>query len=163
MRRSGATLLELVLVMMLIFTLAMVVAPRFSDFFPALQVKTAANSLLATAGKARADAALTGARHRLVIDPTARSFWIAFEPRPVKEPGKFQKLGGSWPEEELPRDVTIEALDGLDTDADGKRFVEFRPDGSAKEASIGLANDRGDRRTLKVDAATGAAKVETPP
>lgn len=160
--RRGATLLELVLVMMVIFTMAMVVAPRFSDFFPSLQVRTAANTLLATAGKARADAVLNGARHRLVIDPTARTFWIAYEPRPVKEPGKFEKLGGAWIDEELPRDVTLETIDGFETDKDSKRYLEFRSDGTAKEASVTLANDRGDRRVIKVAAATGAAKIENP-
>src|SRR5688572_20101114 len=115
-KRRGATLLELVLVMMVIFTMAMIVAPRFSDFFPTLQVRSAASALLATAGKARADAVLTGARHRLVVDPAARTYWIAYEARPVKEPGKFQKLGGSWGEEELPRDVLLAAIEGFETD-----------------------------------------------
>jgi Tfp pilus assembly protein FimT len=161
-RRRGATLLEMVLVMMVIFTLAAVVAPRFSDFFPALQLRETANTLLATAGKARADAALTGSRHRLVVDPAARRFWIAYESSPVKEPGQFEKLGGAWPEEELPRDVVLEAFEGFDSDKDAKRFVEFRPDGSAKEASITLANANGDRRRLKISAATGAARLETP-
>src|SRR5262245_4331038 len=92
----GMTLLELVLVMMVILTLAAVVAPRFSDFFPSLQVKSAANVLLATAGKARADAVLTGVRHRLVVDGAAKTFWIALEAKPMKEPGKFEKIGGAW-------------------------------------------------------------------
>ncbi len=160
LKRRGATLLELVLVMMVIFTMAMIVAPRFSDFFPALQVRGAANTLLATAGKARADAVLTGARHRIVIDTAARTYWIAYEPRPVKEPGKFEKLGGAWIDEELPRDVILETIEGFDTDSDARRFLEFRPDGTAKEASVALANDRGDRRTVKIAAATGAAKIE---
>jgi Tfp pilus assembly protein FimT len=159
--RRGATLIELVLVMMVIFTMAMVVAPRFSDFMPSLQVRSAANGLFATAGKARADAVLTGARHRLVIDPGARTYGIAYEPRPVKEPGKFEKMAGAWAEEELPREVVLESTDGF-SDADGKRFLEFRPDGTAKEASIVLANDRGDRRTIKISAATGAARIEAP-
>jgi len=160
-RRGGATLLELVLVMMVIFTMAMIVAPRFSDFFPALQVRSAASALFATAGKARADAVLTGARHRLVIDPASRTYWIAYEPRPVKQPGKFEKLGGAWIDEELPRDVLLETLDGFDTDSQSRRFLEFRPDGTAKEASVALANGRGDRRTVKISAATGAAKIES--
>lgn len=160
-RRRGATLLEMVLVMMVIFTLAAVVAPRFSDFFPALRLRETANTLLATAGKARADAALTGARHRLVVDPGARRFWIAYEPDPVKEPGKFEKLGGAWPEEELPPDVTLDAVEGFDSAKDATRFVEFRPDGGAKEASLTLGNGSGDRRTLRIAAATGAARIES--
>ena len=159
--RRGSTLIELVLVMMVIFTMAAVVAPRFSDFFPSLQIRSAADTLLATAGKAQADAVLTGARYRLVIDAEKRTYWIAYEPRPVKEPGKFAKLGGAWVDEELPRDVLLESIEGFGTDGDARRFLEFRPDGTAKEASVVLANDRGDRRTVKISAATGAAKIES--
>ena len=158
--RRGATLIELVLVMMVIFTMAAVVAPRFSDFVPALQVRAAADTLLATAGKARADAVLTGARYRLVVDTATRAYWIAYEPRPVKEPGKFAKLGGAWIDEELPPDVLFESIEGFGTDGEARRFLEFRPDGTAKEASVVLANDRGDRRTVKIAAATGIAKIE---
>jgi Tfp pilus assembly protein FimT len=160
-RVRGVTLLELVLVMMIIFTLATVVAPRFSDFFPALQVRSAAAALLATAGKARADAVLTGVRHRLIIDTETRSYWIALEAHPVKEPGKFEKLGGAWVDEELPRDVVLETIEGFGTEAGTRRYLEFRSDGTASAAaSVVLANDRGDRRTVTVAAATGAVKIE---
>lgn len=159
-RRAGMTLLELVLVMMVIFTLAMVVAPRFSDFFPSLQVRSAASTLFATAGKARADAVLTGVRHRLVIDTSTKTFWVALEARPMKEPGKFEKLGGAWVDEELPRDVEIQTIDGFGTDSSSRRYLEFRSDGTSAEASVVLGNDRGDRRTIKIAAATGQAKIE---
>jgi Tfp pilus assembly protein FimT len=43
--------------MVVIFTLATVVAPRFSDFFPSLQVRKSTEHLFAWARKARADAA----------------------------------------------------------------------------------------------------------
>lgn len=159
----GMTLLELVLVMMVILTLATVVAPRFSDFFPSLQVKSAANVLLATAGKARADAVLTGVRHRLFVDGSARTYWIALEARPMKEPGKFEKLGGAWEDEELPRDVVVESLEGFATDKEKGRYLEFRTDGTTSEASIVISNSNGDRRTIKIAAATGAAKIEAGP
>jgi Tfp pilus assembly protein FimT len=38
-RRGGVTLIELILVMIVLFTIAAVVAPRFSDFFPSFQVR----------------------------------------------------------------------------------------------------------------------------
>ena len=159
----GMTLLELVLVMMVVFVLAAVVAPRFSDFFPSLQVKSAASTFLATAGKARADAVLTGVRHRLVLDTETRTYWIAMEARPMKEPGKFQKLGGAWIDEELPRDVRIETIDGFGTESGLRRYLEFRTDGTSTEASIVLGNEQGDRRAIKVAAATGQAKIEDVP
>src|SRR5258706_11503808 len=100
-RRGGFTLVELILVMIVIFTLATVVAPRFSDFFPSLQVRKSTDHLFAWARKARADAALTGVRQRLVMDSSKRTYWIEYEARPIKDPGKFTKLSGAWDVESL--------------------------------------------------------------
>jgi type II secretory pathway pseudopilin PulG len=101
-REGGFTLIELILVMVVVFTLATVVAPRFSDFFPNLQVRKSMEQLMAWARKARADAALTGARQRLFLDVATRQYWIEYEARPIKEPGKFVKLSGSWTADTLP-------------------------------------------------------------
>src|SRR5436309_11781924 len=100
--RSGFTLVELILVMIVVFTLATIVAPRFSDFFPSLQVRKSTEHLMAWARKARADAALTGARQRLLLDIANKKYWIEYEARPVKDPGKFTLLSGAWGEDFLP-------------------------------------------------------------
>src|SRR6185295_259193 len=115
-RRGGFTLVELILVMIVIFTLATVVAPRFSDFFPSLQVRTSTEHLFAWARKARADAAVTGVRQRLVLDSSKRTYWIEYEARPIKDPGKFTMLSGAWGEETLPEEIAFETIDGAATD-----------------------------------------------
>ncbi len=160
-RAAGFTLLELILVMIVLFILAGVAAPRFSDFFPALQVRKTADRIFAWARKARSDAALTGARHRLVLDAEGKRYWIEFEPRPLKEPFVFRKLGGSWDEETYPDDVVLESLEGLEDDQ-GFKVLTFRPDGTAEDATIVVANDRGDRRTIRVAGATSQVTIEAP-
>lgn len=152
------TLVELILVMIVIFVMAGVVAPRFSDFFPSLQVGTTADRLYAWARKARSDAALTGLRHRLVIDPARKEFWIAYEARPLKEPGTY--VESSWGRESVPDDVVFESLQGFGTD--GGRFLEFRPDGTTKDATVVVSNPKGDRRTIKVTGATSRIAFEAP-
>src|SRR5437879_159696 len=106
-RERGFTLVELILVMIVIFTLATVVAPRFSDFFPSLQVRKSSELLFAWARKARSDAAVTGVRQRLVMDSSKRTYWIEYEARPIKDPGKFTMLSGAWGEETLPEEVAF--------------------------------------------------------
>lgn len=162
MKNRGFALLELILVMMVIFILAGVVAPRFSDFFPSLQVRKTTGLFLAWAQKARSDAALTGARQRLVVDPAQRQFWIAYEARPLKEPGVFEVLGGAWGRESFPEEVEFASLEGFKADGD-RRYLEFHPDGTARDATIVLSNSRGDRQTLKVVGATSRVYVEPPP
>lgn len=163
--RRGVALVELILVMVIVLVLAALVAPRFSDFFPALQVRSAASRVLAWTAKARADAALTGARHRLVVDPATRRFWIDYEPRPLTEPDAFVALGGAWAEETLPAEVTFESLEGLQADPGDRtlRVLEFEPGGRpAKAANLVLANGRGDRRVVRVEAGTGAVSIAEP-
>ena len=160
--RGGVTLLELVLVMIVLFVLAGVAAPRFSDFFPSLQVRKTADRILAWARKARCDAALTGSCHRLVFDPEGRRYWIEYEPRPLREPGTFEILGGSWGEETFPEEVTLESLEGLEEDQ-GYRVLMFRPDGTSEDVTIVVANDRGDRQTIRVEGATSQVTLEALP
>lgn len=158
----GVTLLELILVMIVLFLLAGVAAPRFSDFFPALQVRKTAERILAWARKARSDAALTGSRHRLVFDTGARRYWIEYEPKPLKEPRVFRKLGGSWDGEEYPDAVVLESLEGLEEEM-GYRILEFSPDGTTGDASIVVANDRGDSQTIAVVGATSQVTIRPSP
>ena len=161
-REQAFTLVELILVMVVIFTLATVVAPRFSDFFPSLQVRKTTEHLMAWARKARTDAALTGTRQRLFLDTQNRKFWIENEPRPIKEPGKFVALVGAWAEEFLPNGVEFDRIDKAENDAasGSVRYVEFRPDGTCSDATIVLANDHGDRQTLKIEGATSKITIE---
>jgi type II secretory pathway pseudopilin PulG len=161
-RRGGFTLIELILVMIVLFTIATIVAPRFSDFFPSFQVRKSSERILAWARKARADAAVTGVRQRLVIDPSNRKFWIEYEARPMKEPGKFTLLAGAWGEESIPEGVEFESIEDADSDPSrgGMKFVEFRPDGTSSEATIVLSNDSGDRQTVRVEAATSKVYIK---
>ncbi len=163
-RARGFTLIELILVMAVLLAVSAVLAPRFSDFFPSLQVRKTADHLFAWARKARADAAETGARQRLVVDTERKVFWIEREPKPLKEPGKFEALGGGWVEEALPSGMDFDVLEGFETDrTDSKRrYIEFWPDGTATEAELGIANEQGDRRIIKVLAATSKITIENP-
>ena len=161
-RDGGFTLLELILVMGMIFVIAAVVAPRFSDHVPALRVRKTADLLVAWAQKARSDAATSGLRHRLVFDTREKSFWIELEERPFRDPDKFTPLGGSWDEEKIPELVNLEKLEGLETDG-VRKFLEFLPDGTTVDATIVVFNDRDDRVTIKVVGATSRVSVEGVP
>jgi hypothetical protein len=135
-----------------------VAAPRFSDFFPALQVGTTTSRIVAWARKARSDAALTGASYRMVFDDEGKRYWLEYQSRPLREPELFEKVGGSWGEETFPDDVALEGLDRLE-EGGGFRFLEFRPDGTAEDVEISVSNDRGDRRTIKIAGATGQVTI----
>jgi prepilin-type N-terminal cleavage/methylation domain-containing protein len=164
-RRNGFTLIELILAILVIALIGGLVAPLFSNSLPSLRVRKSGDELLAAARKAHTDAVLTSRRHRLVMrapteDAPAR-WWLAFETRPLEEPGVFRRLPGGWSEEfALPETVRFASTEGARTDAEtGDAYVEFNPDGTATEATIVVENDRGDRVTLQVAGATGRAVI----
>jgi hypothetical protein len=138
------------------------VAPRFSDFIPALRVRKTVDRLMAWARKARGDAATLGLRQHLVVDPQARSFWLEIEGNPFVRPDVFTPLGGAWEEEKLPDYVDFVTLDGLEPDpkSGSRRFLEFRPDGTTTDARIAVSNDRGDRGGIKIVGATSQISVD---
>ena len=161
---AGFTLLELILVMGILFVLASVVAPRFSDFLPSLRVRKTGDRIYAWAQKTRADAATTGTVRRLVFDTKDRTYHIEVEANPFRNPGKFTVLGGGWEAEALPDGVDFETLEGLEAGSGGStvRFLEFRPDGTSEDAKIVIANDREDRVTIRVVGATSKLTIERP-
>jgi Tfp pilus assembly protein FimT len=159
---GGFTLIELILVMIVIFTLATVIAPRFSEFFPSYQCRKTTEHLFGWARKARADAAVTGIRQRLILDTKNNKFWIEYEARPIKEPGKFVLLSGAWGEEMLPEGVVFESLEGTETSSTSSdlKYVEFRPDGTCSDATVIIANDSGDQHTLRIEGATAKIYIK---
>ena len=132
--RRGVTLLELMLVMAILVVFAAVLAPRFTDFFPSLQVDRTARTVLAWAKKARADAALTGARQRLVFDFEKRRYWIEYQKDPLRNPDAFVRRVGAWKEETYPEGVTLEPLEGLEP-VEGRSLLEFFPDGTTQPSA----------------------------
>ncbi len=161
--RRGFTLVELILVMIVIFAVAAVVGPRYTDFFPSFQLKKSTEHLLAWARKARADAATTGTRQRLMLDIDHRKYWIENEPRPIKDPGTFVPLGGSWGEETFPDPVRFDSIKGAETDSAnaGIRYVEFRPDGTSTDATVILVNEAGEQQTLRIVGTSSKITIET--
>lgn len=157
----GLALFELVLVMIVLTVAAGILAPRFSDFMPSWRVRTTARRMVAWLVQARGEAASTGLRHRFVFDPAGRRYGLAREARPFREPGVFEPLPGLWAAEELPEGVEL-SVQGFSDDGAGRRVLEFRPDGTAREAALVLSNDRGDRSVVRVAGATSRVFLERP-
>ncbi|MBI4566007.1 MAG: GspH/FimT family pseudopilin [Planctomycetes bacterium] len=165
---AGFTLTEVVVVMLALVVIAGVIAPRFSDFVPSLRTSKAAQELMAILNKARTEAALTGRRFRVSLrqgdsEALRPSYYLAYEPDPLNEPAWFRPMPGDWGRPvSLPEGVAFESLDGAaeDPERSGEFYVEFAADGTATEATIVLANERGRRVTLKVEGTNGRVRLE---
>jgi type II secretory pathway pseudopilin PulG len=156
-------LLELIVVLVLLAILGAVVGPAITGSIPSARVRKAGDAFLATAKKARMDAVLTAKRHRFVLrtTPTTEgerpSFFITFEARPLEEAGVFKPVPGAWGKPtELPEFVTFGTVEGSTEDTEtGDHYVEFLPDGTAKDATLILQNAQGEPVSITIKGSTG--------
>lgn len=148
------------MVMVLLFIVVGVVAPRFSDVLPEMRLRKSADQFYAGLQRARNEASTYGLRVRFAVHATNRTYRITFEPRPLKEPDEFESLSQTWDTAKLPDGVEVPTLDGFEKDSGtGEQYLEFRADGTvASDAKIVLQNESGEQRELSVTAATGQVR-----
>ena len=159
--RRGFTLVELLVVMVMIFAFAAVVAPRFSQFVPSLRVESSARDLMAAGRKCHADAALQWRIVRLVVDQENQTFQIKMQGDPFKDPEEYSPPASAWADPlTLPQGVRFESVDGAEDTGDGTQYFEFRPDGSASDGTIVLTNDKGTEHTVKIVGISGRVYIE---
>ena len=95
-RRSGFTLYEVIIVLIVLLLVSAVVVPSFSGFLPSFRVRKAGDELLAAFSKARADSVLTSRRFRVVFTKNPAAYRIEYEPDPMNSPSTFRRLPGEW-------------------------------------------------------------------
>lgn len=161
MKRSGFTLAELILVVIIVTIMAGLVAPRFATSLPGAKLNKASSDLHSVIMKVRADTVILVKRHRLHIDPAAGSFWVEVEENAMKEPGVFTQATGPLRHVfNLPEDVVFTTVDAPAAPVGNSRAYTFLPDGTTEGGSIvlGLAGN-GESRTLWIDGATSNVEV----
>lgn len=153
--------------MVILALIASVVAPNLGGVLPSVKVSRTAQEFAAAAGKARADAAITGRRHRLVIDKAPKdtslppSFQLEYEPDPLGNPATWWRLQG-W-KVEMPDGVGIDPTSGFAEDPETTLLaLEFRPDGTSEDAVVTFSHERGDTMEVHVAASDGRARMVDP-
>jgi type II secretory pathway pseudopilin PulG len=156
---------EFLVVLVLIAIIGAIVGPAFQNSLPSVRVSKTAAAFLATTRKAHMDAALTAKRQRLYLRKDATeisrpAFWLAFEPRPLEEPGIFKPVPGSWGEAtEVPEFVLIVSSDGAKDGETGEVYLEFNTDGTASDATVTFASNQGEQVSVKTKGSTGESKI----
>jgi prepilin-type N-terminal cleavage/methylation domain-containing protein len=141
-RRSGVTLIEMLIVMMIIGIIAGV-------SFPALAAGLASVRLSSASGSAASF--LTSAMNQVERHELAAA--VVIDPRENKL-ALYTAASGDKPDKllEMPRGI---AIDGEDP----RRFL-LQPGGTFPRITLVLRNEKGARRSVRIDPATGVPDIQ---
>jgi prepilin-type N-terminal cleavage/methylation domain-containing protein len=185
--RRGLTLIELLLAMALLVTIAGLAAPIVTNSFSSVRLRRAGDQVLTAWSKARARAVENGAVIQFRYQPETGAYriepWIDVS-KEESDPTNLQTASATEPsaetsdaddaEQTLPEAITfhsgrISAYDPVE----GTRRVDslkssgddlstpllFFPNGTTSSASIGLVNDRGQYLQLTLRGLTGVGRA----
>ncbi|MBN1844254.1 MAG: GspH/FimT family pseudopilin [Sedimentisphaerales bacterium] len=136
--RSGFTLLELVLVMLILCTVLAIAAPNLRGFFASREAKDAAEQIVALTQLASSQAVAEGRAYRLNLNIKEGFYWLSVQDEGVYRP-LYTEQGRLF---SLPRDTIME-VQGL-TPLYEDYYIEFDPTGRSQAGRIRLVDRRGD-------------------
>ena len=145
MRRSGFTLVELIVVLAILAGIAALVAPSFSRTVASARLRTAASDVRSTFARARALAVASARERSAVFDLSRGEFGVDNEAVRV-----------------LPESIRLEALlSGGDRVDRGSVRVRFFPDGGGEKVEISVTALDGGALRVTVDPLTGLSEAGT--
>lgn len=170
---GGFTLLELVLVLAVLATLAGVTVLNLSGFGSARELDDSADRLATALRLARAEAANQGRRIRIKPDSESGELHVLWEPEPLTRPGEYRNYPNTW-RSYLPGGsvrVVGSRLTGesryrsqwslrawQDGSDDRLEPVTFYPDGTSDSASLELERD-GRYVVVDINGLTGTVSI----
>lgn len=141
--RSGFTLLELMIVMVLLATLTAMVTPVFSGTLSGMRAENEARNLVGLLEYAQARAISDSVEYRVYIAPTANTYWleraIMHEGRAVSFEFVEDKIVQAT---ELGENVQLAEPRARRVGSDALYYVAFYANGMCDEALLGLTDLR---------------------
>jgi type II secretion system protein H len=146
--RSGFTLLELVLVMLIMCTVLAMAAPSLRGFFSSRRTSDAASQIVALTQLARSLAVSEGRIYRLNLDTEEGTYWLT-----VQQGGAFVRIASEFGRVfSLPDGTSANWREPNVSSAGG--CVQFYPDGTTEAATIRLSGARDEIVDIACESAT---------
>ena len=163
-RRSGFTLLELLVVILIIGMFAAFAAVRMDAVVSGGDLRLASRLIIAEIRSLRGKAAHTHQAQQLAFDIEKQLFYPVLAGREEAETalGETEKKNKTFDSmKKLPEGVFIEDVAILSKGKiqEGEARLLFFPDGSIERSLIHLRNEKNEVYTLEINPLTGAVKI----
>jgi prepilin-type N-terminal cleavage/methylation domain-containing protein len=152
-RRSGFTLIELVLVMLVLCIILGMAVPQLRGFLAGSAARDSATQVIALAQYARAKSAAESVVYRLSFDVQNGEYWLSADA--ADGTGQFTQLGNDFGQTfKLPEGmrVTLERVGTTNVTSSSSTAsasdIEFRPDGTSDAVVIRLTEANTNIETL---------------
>lgn len=176
-RRSGFTLIEMVLVVAILVGVAAIVVPMATQTVESNRLRASADRVRGAFAECRNNAIRSGNEYAFYCMPNYRTFFISrFDPLvrtqlpaiPDEEMfmdgssdtrRNFLEVGCKFAGEEISSDSRSQQIGGMDSDVSGYQRILFYPDGTCQASRIYLMNDLGDVMKVELRGLTGTTSV----
>jgi prepilin-type N-terminal cleavage/methylation domain-containing protein len=162
--RRAFTLVELLVVLCVLVTVAGLVGPQLTEFIPAYRLDREMSTFVAVARRTKVEAVTKGLRHKLTLNFDENSYRVTVESDPLNAYGTFTDTEKDWGRKRsLPascefRSAVVSASGS--TISSGETSLTFFASGKADGATIEAADDRGNASKVSIDAITGKATLQ---
>lgn len=152
----GATLLELIFVMVIICSVLAMAAPSLRGFFGSRKTSNAASQMLALMKKARSQAVAEGRVYRFNLDTDEGTYWLT-----ARRGGVFEHLYCEFGRIFTLPDGTVACwLD--ESRKDAYDCIEFYPDATTEPTAMRLIGRQGEVVDLECPSATEFFRMRSP-
>ena len=141
-RRSGFTLIELIVVMIIITLVVGAVAPKFAAFTAGRKAADSARQLVSMARYARTEAISEGRAYRLNVDTTKRAFWITMD-----KDGTYSAPPNDFGDVYVVPDGVSLATD-FPSQTNGGVYITLQPTGRGEPGSVTFTDQNGISTTV---------------
>jgi prepilin-type N-terminal cleavage/methylation domain-containing protein len=157
--KSGFTLMELVLVMLLMAVVAAVSAPNLRGFIAGRRSADTATEILAMARWARSQAISEGRVYQLNIDPSQGKVWVETVNPDGTTSETTSDIGAPL---QLPGGGKLQIDSDLPRGDNGAQIARFYPTGRTEPGTIRLTDDRGTQFVIVCKSASESYHIAAP-
>ena len=159
--RSGFTLLELIVVVMLLGILTGLVVPIYGGSMASMRIRNTQSDIVSLLGYIQERAVTDGREYRLYIDKQDGRFWVMYAVGRKQDEKVFEEETRDYGRErEFPEGMIVDRIKAKKDRKRNANYISCHPNGACDVATVVLADKDNRRRHVTVETTGVMGKIE---